>query len=95
MPKSKKKTKKEIKVIPVYLPVIFELQKFQGLIDNPKKKMLVKDIRAWAGHMNFIMTQLLRDVSAFIVKNETLSELKDYMIEERESLKNGETNYFS
>ena len=95
--KELKKTKK-IVPIPVYLPVIMELEMFQTVIDDPKQKMLVKDLRSWSGHINFIITQLLKDVSYFIIGNERITQIQEKMLaaEEEQKLRDeANGNYFS
>ena len=91
------KNLKKIKVvIPVYLPVIRELEAFQNVIDNPKQKMLVKDLRTWAGHMNFIITQLLKDVGYFIVGNERITQMQENILkaEEQQKLRDEQNSYY-
>jgi hypothetical protein len=100
LPKKEKKEEKRIKVkvIPVYIPVIEELQAFQKIIDDPKKKMLVRDLRAWAGHMNYIITQLLNDISHFIFANEQFSQIQKQFREDMELMKkraDANSQYFS
>jgi hypothetical protein len=75
-----------------------ELKKLQTYIDDPKKKFLVKDLRAWAGHMNYIITQLLEDVANFIFANEQFSEIQtQFRKDMEEAKKRDEANsrYFS
>ena len=91
------KNLKKIKVvIPVYLPVIRELEAFQAVIDNPKQKMLVKDLRTWAGHMNFIITQLLNDVGYFIVGNERITQMQENILkaEEEQKLRDEQNSFY-
>jgi len=41
--------------------IIDQLKGFQGIIDSDTIKMKIKDIREWAGHMNYSVTFLIEE----------------------------------